>query len=43
VGTAHWTGVPLRYVLERCRLKCEAKFVCFEGADALPEGHYGTR
>lgn len=33
VGTAEWTGVPLRAVLERARLKTEAREIFFAGAD----------
>jgi len=33
VGTAEWTGVPLSILLERVRLKPNAREVIFEGAD----------
>jgi DMSO/TMAO reductase YedYZ molybdopterin-dependent catalytic subunit len=34
VGHAEWSGVPLRYVLERAMLKRDAKEIVFFGADA---------
>ncbi|EGS21144.1 nitrate reductase-like protein [Thermochaetoides thermophila DSM 1495] len=42
VSTALWTGVPLVEVLARAKPLRGARYVCFEGADALPNGHYGT-
>mmetsp|Transcript_14041 Transcript_14041/g.34307 ORF Transcript_14041/g.34307 Transcript_14041/m.34307 type:complete len:869 (+) Transcript_14041:220-2826(+) len=40
-----WKGVPLRYILEKAGIKTHgegAKYVCFVGADKLPNGYYGT-
>jgi DMSO/TMAO reductase YedYZ molybdopterin-dependent catalytic subunit len=34
VSTAEWTGVPLAEVLDRARIKSEAREVLFRGADA---------
>lgn len=34
ISTAQWTGVPLRWLLEYCGLKPNAKWVLAEGADA---------
>lgn len=46
VSTALWTGVPLDVLLARARPivrgKRRARYVCFEGADELPNGCYGT-
>jgi len=42
VSTALWTGVSLGDLLSRARPKRGAKFVCFEGADKLPNGYYAT-
>lgn len=47
VSTALWTGVPLDVLLARARPmlrggKKRARYVCFEGADKLPNGYYGT-
>ncbi|KAG6005867.1 hypothetical protein E4U21_007575 [Claviceps maximensis] len=42
VSTALWTGVMLRSLLLRARPRRGARFVCFEGADELPNGCYGT-
>ncbi len=42
---SYWTGVPLRDVLLKAGVKSRkdgANFVCFEGADKLPNGYYGT-
>ncbi|RUP47261.1 nitrate reductase [Jimgerdemannia flammicorona] len=44
VSTSIWTGVRLSVLLKLVAggvLK-QAKYVCFEGADKLPTGHYGT-
>jgi nitrate reductase (NAD(P)H) len=44
-GCSVWTGVPLRNILLQAGLKDKkdgARFVCFEGADKLPNGYYGT-
>lgn len=46
VSTALWTGVPLDVLLARAkpivRGGKRARYVCFEGADKLPNGYYGT-
>jgi nitrate reductase (NAD(P)H) len=47
VSTALWTGVPLAVLLARARpivrgSRRRARYVCFEGADKLPNGCYGT-
>lgn len=47
VSTALWTGVPLDVLLARARPIAgrgnrRARYVCFEGADKLPNGYYGT-
>jgi nitrate reductase (NAD(P)H) len=42
LSTALWTGVALPELLKRAVPKRGAKYVCFEGADKLPNGYYGT-
>ncbi|KAL2061775.1 hypothetical protein VTL71DRAFT_7153 [Oculimacula yallundae] len=42
VSTALWTGVALGELLKRAAPLRGAKYVCMEGADKLPNGHYGT-
>lgn len=46
VSTVLWTGVPLDVLLARAkpiaRGARRARYVCFEGADKLPNGYYGT-
>lgn len=46
VSTALWTGVPLDVLLAKARPVVRgnrrARYVCFEGADKLPNGYYGT-
>ena len=42
LSTALWTGVPVGELLARARPRRGAKYVCFEGADNLPNGNYGT-
>ncbi|KAI1874869.1 uncharacterized protein JN550_002298 [Neoarthrinium moseri] len=42
LSTALWTGVVIGDVLKRAIPKRGAKYVCFEGADKLPNGYYGT-
>lgn len=42
LSTALWTGVSLGDLLARATPKRGAKYVCFEGADKLPNGYYGT-
>ncbi|KAG6072282.1 hypothetical protein E4U30_007304 [Claviceps sp. LM220 group G6] len=42
VSTALWTGVMLRDLLSRAKPHRGARFVCFEGAETLPNGCYET-
>ncbi|KAI2618796.1 hypothetical protein GGR54DRAFT_142987 [Hypoxylon sp. NC1633] len=42
LSTALWTGVVIGDLLKAARPQRGAKFVCFEGADKLPNGFYGT-
>ncbi|KAH8680640.1 nitrate reductase [Xylariales sp. PMI_506] len=42
LSTALWTGTVLGDVLRRAMPHRRAKYVCFEGADKLPNGYYGT-
>ncbi|EFX05421.1 nitrate reductase [Grosmannia clavigera kw1407] len=42
LSTALWTGVALSDLLERAKPVRGAMYVRFEGADKLPNGHYGT-
>ncbi|KAI1266068.1 nitrate reductase [Xylariaceae sp. FL1019] len=42
LSTALWTGVPIGDVLRAAKPKRGARYVCFEGADKLPNGYYGT-
>lgn len=42
LSTALWTGVPVGELLARARPLRGARYVCFEGADKLPNGYYGT-
>ncbi|KAI1462103.1 hypothetical protein F4805DRAFT_194083 [Annulohypoxylon moriforme] len=42
LSTALWTGVVMGDLLKAARPKRGAKYVCFEGADKLPNGYYGT-
>ncbi|KAL1874545.1 hypothetical protein Daus18300_003564 [Diaporthe australafricana] len=48
LSTALWTGVPLDVLLAKARPIVRgsggrrARYVCFEGADKLPNGYYGT-
>lgn len=42
LSTALWTGVPIHDLLAAARPKRGARYVCFEGADKLPNGYYGT-
>ncbi|KAK3292285.1 uncharacterized protein B0H64DRAFT_426438 [Chaetomium fimeti] len=42
LSTALWTGVTLASLLARAAPTRGARYVCFEGADRLPNGHYGT-
>lgn len=42
LSTALWTGVVMGDLLRTAKPKRGAKYVCFEGADKLPNGYYGT-
>ena len=42
VSTALWTGVVIGDLLKAAMPKRGARYVCFEGADKLPNGYYGT-
>ncbi|KAJ7892818.1 hypothetical protein B0H14DRAFT_3105104 [Mycena olivaceomarginata] len=42
VSTALFTGVAMSDVIRRARPHKKARYVCMEGADKLPNGHYGT-
>ncbi|OHE98761.1 hypothetical protein CORC01_05850 [Colletotrichum orchidophilum] len=42
LSTAIWTGVSIGDLLAKAMPKRGAKYVCFEGADKLPNGYYGT-
>lgn len=42
VSTALFTGVLIHEVLKFARPQSSAKYMCMEGADKLPNGHYGT-
>ncbi|KAG0364391.1 hypothetical protein BGX24_004629 [Mortierella sp. AD032] len=44
VSTAVWRGVLVRdLLLRQCGgIQAGARFVCFDGSDRLPNGHYGT-
>ncbi|KAI0117290.1 nitrate reductase [NADPH] [Daldinia grandis] len=42
LSTALWTGVVIGDLLRAARPMRGAKYVCFEGADKLPNGYYGT-
>jgi nitrate reductase (NAD(P)H) len=42
VSTALFTGVKMADVIRAAKPKRGARYVCMEGADVLPNGHYGT-
>lgn len=42
LSTALWTGVAIGDVVRAARPRRGARYVCFEGADKLPNGYYGT-
>lgn len=42
LSTALWTGVPIQDLLAQAKPLRGARYVCFEGADKLPNGYYGT-
>ncbi|KAI0401232.1 nitrate reductase [Xylaria palmicola] len=42
LSTALWTGVAIGDVIRAAMPRRGARYVCFEGADKLPNGYYGT-
>ncbi|KAK2603787.1 hypothetical protein QQS21_004072 [Conoideocrella luteorostrata] len=42
LSTALWTGVGLGHLIAQAKPRRGARYVCFEGADNLPNGYYGT-
>ncbi|RWA09052.1 hypothetical protein EKO27_g6055 [Xylaria grammica] len=42
LSTALWTGVPISDLIRASMPRRGARYVCFEGADKLPNGYYGT-
>ncbi|KAK9436787.1 Nitrate reductase [Metarhizium brunneum] len=42
LSTALWTGVALGDLIAKAKPRRGARYVCFEGADKLPNGYYGT-
>jgi nitrate reductase (NAD(P)H) len=42
LSTALFTGVNMADIIRAARPKHGARYVCMEGADVLPNGHYGT-
>ncbi|TWU75562.1 hypothetical protein ED733_006297 [Metarhizium rileyi] len=42
LSTALWTGVALSDLIAKAKPRRSARYVCFEGADKLPNGYYGT-
>ncbi|RMZ80000.1 hypothetical protein DV738_g2936, partial [Chaetothyriales sp. CBS 135597] len=42
VSTALFTGVTMADIINKARPKRNAKYLCMEGADKLPNGFYGT-
>ncbi|KAI9892824.1 MAG: hypothetical protein M1814_000983 [Vezdaea aestivalis] len=42
VSTALFTGCLMSEVIKRAKPKRQARYVCMEGADKLPNGYYGT-
>ncbi|KAI1159099.1 nitrate reductase [Nemania serpens] len=42
LSTALWTGVAISDVIRAASPRRGARYVCFEGADKLPNGCYGT-
>jgi len=42
LSTALWTGVPIGDLIGAAKPRRGARYVCFEGADKLPNGNYGT-
>ncbi|KAI1312496.1 nitrate reductase [Xylaria venustula] len=42
LSTSLWTGVAIGDLLRASKPQRGARYVCFEGADKLPNGYYGT-
>ncbi|KAJ8106648.1 hypothetical protein ONZ43_g6994 [Nemania bipapillata] len=42
LSTALWTGVAIGDLIRAAMPRRGARYVCFEGADKLPNGYYGT-
>ncbi|KAI1423920.1 nitrate reductase [Xylaria sp. FL1777] len=42
LSTSLWTGVAIGDLIRASMPKRGARYVCFEGADKLPNGYYGT-
>lgn len=42
LSTALWTGVVIGDLIAKAKPRRGARYVCFEGADKLPNGFYGT-
>ncbi|KAF2964300.1 hypothetical protein GQX73_g9279 [Xylaria multiplex] len=42
LSTALWTGVAISDLIRASMPRRGARYVCFEGADKLPNGYYGT-
>ncbi|KAI0505548.1 nitrate reductase [Xylaria bambusicola] len=42
LSTSLWTGVAIGDLLKAAMPQRGARYVCFEGADKLPNGYYGT-
>ncbi|KAI0447373.1 nitrate reductase [Xylaria telfairii] len=42
LSTALWTGVAIGNLIRAAMPRRGARYVCFEGADKLPNGYYGT-
>ncbi|KAI1437981.1 nitrate reductase [Xylaria sp. CBS 124048] len=42
LATALWTGVAIGDLIATAKPRRGARYVCFEGADKLPNGYYGT-
>ncbi|KAI1176934.1 nitrate reductase [Nemania sp. FL0916] len=42
LSTALWTGVAISDLIRAAMPRRGARYVCFEGADKLPNGYYGT-
>ncbi|KAI3323411.1 nitrate reductase [Xylariaceae sp. AK1471] len=42
LSTALWTGVAIGDLIRAAKPRRGTRYVCFEGADKLPNGYYGT-